>query len=105
MGVINLKNINSISFPFQIYVCNVYGNGCIYLGTINTLVPPNNKIQLPIEYQSAPAVGIKIISSDGCERFEIVNCSELCGLLLQYDTNKDKFLLIQDNTILLLQYC
>ena len=105
MGVISLSNIESTSFPFQIYVCNVYGNSCIYLGTIDSLVPPKNSIQLPPEYQSAPAVGIKIITNDGCEKFEVVNCTLLCGLLLQYDNNKDTFLLIQDNTILLLQYC
>jgi hypothetical protein len=55
----------------------VYGNNCILIATIGTTVPPSNTIILPSQFNTAPAVGIKIMTFDGCERFEIFNCSVL----------------------------
>lgn len=74
MTLIEITNITGVTFPYQIYVCDVYGNQCVLLGTINTTVPPTNSFLLPIQFNNAPAVGIKIISSNGCERFETVDC-------------------------------
>jgi hypothetical protein len=55
-------------------VCNVYGEDCILIAVIENTVPPNNEIALPIEFNQAPAVGIKIITTDGCERFLTFDC-------------------------------
>lgn len=74
MTAIDITNIVGLTFPYNIYVCDVYGNQCILIATINTGVPPPNIIVLPIQFNTAPAVGINIVTSDGCERFEIVYC-------------------------------
>ena len=44
------------------------------ISTINTQVPPSISIVLPTAFNSAPAVGIKIIDSLGCEKFGIIYC-------------------------------
>jgi hypothetical protein len=31
---------------------------------------------LPPQFNTAPAIGIKVITSDGCEKFKIIYCSE-----------------------------
>jgi len=65
-----------ITIPYTIYACDVYGNNCVLIANIVTTVPPTNTIFLPIQFNTAPAVGIKVITTDGCERFEIFNCVE-----------------------------
>ena len=78
MTSIELTSITgSITTPYQIFACDVYGNNCILIATIGTTVPPSNTIILPSQFNTAPAVGIKIMTFDGCERFEIFNCSVL----------------------------
>ena len=75
MKSITLYNIVGLSNPYTVYVCDVYGNNCILLATISTSVPPYNQIILPPQFDSAPSVGVKIITSDGCEVFHVVNCN------------------------------
>jgi hypothetical protein len=67
----------SITMPYTVYACDVYGNNCIIVASIGTTVPPSNTIILPYQFNTAPAVGIKIITMDGCERFETFNCIEI----------------------------
>ena len=54
----------------------MYGNQCILVATINVAVPPTITITLPIQFNTAPAIGLKIITPD-CEKFVIINCDEL----------------------------
>jgi hypothetical protein len=75
MKAIDIYNITGLNFPYTIYACDVYGNNCILIATITTSVPPSNVILLPFQFNSAPAIGIKVITSDGCEKFHIFNCS------------------------------
>ena len=75
MTKISLYNITGLAYPYDIYVCDVYNNNCILISTIFTNVPPINTILLPPPFNTAPAVGIKIIASDGCVRFRVFNCS------------------------------
>jgi len=82
----------SVTIPYSIYACDVYGNNCIIIATIVTTVPPTNTIFLPIQFNTAPSVGIKIITGDGCERFEIFNCVvpptvPVCGVIYNSPTN------------------
>ena len=73
MTSIQITDISGLTFPYNIYVCDVFGNQCILVATVNTNVPPTNQIYLPPLFNTAPAVGVKIISHD-CEKFEIVYC-------------------------------
>jgi hypothetical protein len=74
MTSIILNSITGLNYPYDIYVCDVYGNNCGYISQINTPVPASVEIVLPPPFNVAPAVGIKIITSDGCERFRIIDC-------------------------------
>jgi hypothetical protein len=75
MKSISIYNITGLDFPYTIYACDIYGNNCILIATITTSVPPSNSILLPPQFDSAPSLGIKIITSDNCERFHTLNCS------------------------------
>jgi len=73
MTQLHIHNITGVTLPYDIYICDVYGNQCILVATINVAVPPAITIILPIEFNTAPAIGIKIITPD-CEKFLILNC-------------------------------
>jgi hypothetical protein len=75
MSQVLLTSINSVPPPYNIFVCNVYGNFCTLVATINNPVPTSIYITLPPQYDTVPLVGIKIVNSGCCESFEIVNCS------------------------------
>jgi surface protein len=74
MTTIDITNIIGLSYPYDIYVCDVYGNNCVLLSTVFTNIPPSNTILLPPQFDNASSVGIKVITLDGCERFKIVDC-------------------------------
>jgi hypothetical protein len=74
MTSIILNTITGLNYPYDIYVCDVYGNNCGYISQINAPVPTSVEIMLPPTFNMAPAVGIKIITSDGCERFRVIDC-------------------------------
>lgn len=74
MTSIILNTITGLNYPYDIYVCDVYGNNCGYISQINTPVPASVEIVLPPPFNVAPAVGIKIITSDGCEKFIVFDC-------------------------------
>jgi hypothetical protein len=76
MTTLQFNSIIGLNYPFTIYVCDVYGNQCILLAYISTSVPTINTITLPPQFDSAPAIGVKVVTSDGCERFKVLYCSE-----------------------------
>jgi len=80
MTSIILNSITGLTYPYDIYVCDVYGNNCGYIAQINTPVPASVEIVLPPPFDMAPAVGIKIITSDGCERFKVIDCNSIFPL-------------------------
>lgn len=67
MTQITINNISGSTLPFDIYVCDVYEYQCFFISTISVIVPPTVTITLPSTFDTAPAVLIKIIGSDGCE--------------------------------------
>lgn len=74
MTSIILNSISGLTYPYDVYVCDVYGNNCGYVVQIDRNVPSPVEIALPIPFNLAPAVGIKIITSDGCEKFIVFDC-------------------------------
>lgn len=62
----------SITPPFSGIACDVYGNQCLYIGS-GTTFPIT--FTLPSQFNTAPAVGLYLIDSTGCERFETVICT------------------------------
>ena len=76
MNLLSFSNIWGLNPPYTVYVCDVFGNQCILLAYISTTVPITNLMVLPPQFNSAPAIGVKVITSDGCERFKVLYCSE-----------------------------
>lgn len=76
MTSITINSVTGLNQPYTVYACNVFGLSCILVAVINTTVPAPLTINLPLQFNTAPAVGIKIITSDGCERFEILYCND-----------------------------
>ena len=75
MAQIQITSTIFTSLPYDVYVCDVYGNQCVLVANIVTLQPPTIVINVPIQFNNAPAIGIKIIDSLGCEIFKILDCS------------------------------
>ena len=71
MNEITISSISGLTPPFSAYCCNVYGNQCVYVGS--AIIPPVT-ITLPPQFNTAPAVGLLLIDSIGCERFEEIYC-------------------------------
>ena len=71
--------------PISVYVADVYGNNQSLLGTItNTgVIPPAERFFPPSLFNTAPAVMVKMIDNNGCEKFEIIECRYGCGFAIQ----------------------
>ena len=76
MTQLQINNVTGLTLPYEIYICNVYGNNCVLVATVNTLIPPQAIITLPVEFDTAPAIGVKVVNST-CEKLFILNCVEL----------------------------
>ena len=68
---ITITSITGTS-PYQVYVCNVLGANCSYVGSATTMP---YTVVLPAMYNSAPAVMIKVIDANNCETFIISPCT------------------------------
>lgn len=87
MQTIIINSVIGVTTPYDIYACNVYGNMCILLTTITNPIPPPITIEIPPPYESAPALGIKIIPYfEDCEHLNILYCEALSDLKLFQDT-------------------
>jgi hypothetical protein len=67
--------------PILVYVADVYGNNQSLIGTItNTgVIPPAARFYPPALFDSAPAIMLKLVDNNGCEKFEILDCTFGCG--------------------------
>ncbi len=71
MNEVTIQSFSGLTLPADVFACDVYGNQCQFLGTIGSLP---TTLSLPDEFNTAPALGIKI--NDGnCEKFETINCT------------------------------
>lgn len=77
MLVIQLNSITGATPPYDLYLCDVYGNQCAVLATINTPIPPSITLNVPSQFNNVPAIGLKIIDVNGCEQFGIINCEAI----------------------------
>jgi hypothetical protein len=68
---ITINSVSGITPPFSGYCCDIYGNQCVFIGVINSIP---TVISLTPQFNTAPAIGFKIIQDDGCEFLQTVNC-------------------------------
>ena len=80
MNQIRIEAVSGAT-PISVYVADVYGNNRALLGTItNTgVIPPADRFYPPSLFSTAPAVMVILIDDDGCEKFQILDCSFGCG--------------------------
>ena len=71
MTNLTINSITGLVPPFSGYACDVYGNQCVYIGQI-TVTPVT--ITLPPQFDTAPAIGLKLIDSTGCEKLITLIC-------------------------------
>lgn len=80
MNQIRIEAVSG-STPISVYVADVYGNNTTLLGTITDtgVIPPAARFFPPALFSSAPSIMVLLIDNDGCEKFQILDCSEGCG--------------------------
>jgi hypothetical protein len=88
MTQITINSVIGFVPPFSGYACNVYGNSCYYMGEINTIP---ETITLPSQFDLVPAIGLKLIDSTGCERFEVVLCTGEVTIQKQFQDGDNFF--------------
>jgi hypothetical protein len=74
--------------PISVFVSDIYGNNQSFLGTItNTgLIPPDAAFYPPALFNSAPQIMLTLVDSNGCEKFEILDCTFGCGFTISVET-------------------
>jgi hypothetical protein len=90
MTQLQINNVTGLTIPYQIYICDVYGNQCILVATVNTAIPPTVTITLPPEFDTAPAIGVRL-NDLYCEKFVIINCKGLPPADKQFQDGDDFF--------------
>ena len=80
MNQIRIEAVSG-AVPISVYVADVYGNNQSLLGTItNTgVIPPAERFYPPSLFNTAPAVMVIMVDNDGCEKFQILDCTFGCG--------------------------
>ena len=68
-----INTLSGLVPPYSGIVCDVYMNNCVSIGEIP---PIPATITLPSQFDSAPAIGFRIISDGGCDKFVILNCDD-----------------------------
>ena len=80
MTQIRIEEVSGTT-PINVYVADIYGNNQSLIGTItNTgVIPPAARFYPPSLFNTAPAIMVKLIDANGCEKFDILDCSFGCG--------------------------
>ena len=81
MTQVRITNITGGTTPISVYIADVYGNNQSLLGVINTTVPPTvyyNTV-IPSIFNTAPEIMLILIDANGCERFQILDCTFGCS--------------------------
>jgi hypothetical protein len=82
MTQVRITEISGGTFPINVYISDVYGNNQTLIGTINSgPVPPTveyNTVIPPI-FNTAPEIMLKLVDSNNCEMFKILQCTFGCA--------------------------
>lgn len=73
MATITLNGITGAT-PYNITVCDGFGNNCVYFPNISLLTPFT--LSLPAFYDSAPITMVTITDVSGCSRMELFYCDD-----------------------------
>jgi hypothetical protein len=82
MTQVRITDISGGTYPISVYISDVYGNNQTLLGTISTgPVPPvvEYNTVIPAIFQTAPEIMLKLVDSNDCEVFKILQCTFGCA--------------------------
>lgn len=82
MTQVRITDISGGTYPISVYISDVYGNNQTLLGTISTgPVPPvvEYNTVIPAIFQTAPEIMLKLVDSNNCEVFKILQCTFGCA--------------------------
>jgi hypothetical protein len=68
------SGVTGIALPYNVWGCDIYGNNCILVATVNNLIPPTITIQLPPMFETYSSVIIKLSNCVNCDYQELVIC-------------------------------
>jgi|688.fasta_scaffold1042165_2 hypothetical protein len=89
MAQIQIQTTSFIFTSYNVFVCDVYGNQCVLVANVLPPQPPTIVITIPSQFNTAPAVGIKLIDSLGCEILKIVDCTQQYLTIKQFQDGDD----------------
>jgi hypothetical protein len=72
MTQVTINSVSGFVLPFSGAACNIYGNQCQSIGVITSL-PTIITLPSP-EFDTAPAFGLLLIDSTGCQVFQVLDC-------------------------------
>ena len=84
------SGVTGIALPYNVWGCDIYGNNCILIATINTPIPPTLTIQLPPIFDTYPGLLVKLTNCIDCEYSEFLTCDVFFGKIKQFQ-NGDLF--------------
>lgn len=81
MNQVRITEISGGTYPISVYISDVYGNNQTLLGTISSgSVPPvvEYNTTIPSIFSTAPEIMLKMVDSNNCEVFKILQCTFGC---------------------------
>jgi len=82
MNQVRITEISGGTYPISVYISDVYGNNQTLLGTISSgPVPPvvEYNTTIPSIFSTAPEIMLKLVDSNNCEIFKILQCTFGCA--------------------------
>jgi hypothetical protein len=69
-----ITNVFNFSVPFNIWGCDIYGNNCILIATLNNFIPPTITLTLPPLFDTYPGLTLKFTNCVNCDHSEFLLC-------------------------------
>jgi hypothetical protein len=69
-----ITNVFNFSVPFNVWGCDIYGNNCILIATINDNIPPIITLTLPPLFDTYPGLTLKFTNCVNCDYSEFLLC-------------------------------
>lgn len=77
MTQIVFTGTTGITLPYNVYGCDIYGNNCILIATIQNLIPPSITITLPPIFDTYSGIRIKVSNCVNCDYSEFIPCFDV----------------------------
>ena len=84
MTRIEISAVTGGTPPINVYVSDYYGNyeTLIYTITSGNTIPPATGATLSSTFATAPAILLKMVDANGCEKIELLECRFGCSFLI-----------------------